>query len=328
MSEGPTIGLLGDVMLGRGVGAELRRRRPDDLWDAELRAGLASADLVIGNLECCISQRGAPTRRIAGKPFFFRAPPGGVEAVRAASIGVVGLANNHALDFGEDALADTVALLREGGVLSAGAGDAPPAARRAALASAGDHRVALVCVTDHPAEYAVAPGRWGVAHADLRAGVPEWLADEISDASDRADLVIAFLHWGPNMTTRPARWQVRVAAELQAAGADLVAGHSAHLFHGLGWTARGPIAYDLGDALDDYQVDSKLRNDLGVLALWRPLADGGALDLVGLRLAYARTGLARGEDAEWIAARLERACRSLGARCERIDERTTRVRSA
>ncbi|MGF7473671.1 CapA family protein, partial [Salmonella enterica subsp. enterica serovar Minnesota] len=45
---------------------------------------------------------------------------------------------------------------------------------------------------------------------------------------------------------------LRVAVELQELGADLVAGHSAHVFHGVGWGERGPLLYDLGDALEPF----------------------------------------------------------------------------
>ncbi len=91
------IGLLGDVMLGRMVAGALRSQQPGDLWAADLRALARSLDLVVCNLECCISERGQPTTLISGKPFFFRGPPVAVEALRAMNIGAVGLANNHAL---------------------------------------------------------------------------------------------------------------------------------------------------------------------------------------------------------------------------------------
>ena len=68
-----SVGLLGDVMLGRGVAEALGETPAAELWGEELRE-LCSLDLVVCNLECCISERGEPTRRIPGKPFFFRAP--------------------------------------------------------------------------------------------------------------------------------------------------------------------------------------------------------------------------------------------------------------
>ena len=120
--------------------------------DPELRELAASLDLLTCNLECCISARGRPTTLIARKPFFFRGPPAAVEALNAMNISVVGLANNHALDFGEEALRDTLDSLHAAGIATAGAGLGLDAACCAALVRAADLRVGLVAVTDHPAE--------------------------------------------------------------------------------------------------------------------------------------------------------------------------------
>ncbi len=200
-------------------------------------------------------------------------------------------------------------------------------ARRGAVVAAGARRIGLLAFSDHPAEYEAAEGRPGIAYADLRAGIPGWIAAELRRLRAECDEVIAFPHWGPNMTTEPGGWQRRAAVELTDAGADLVAGHSAHVFHGVGWGERGPVLYDLGDALDDYAVDPELRNDLGLFAIWSPGADP-ALELVGLRLDYCHTRVASGADAEWIAARLKRACEPLGTAVERHAESRFRISRA
>ena len=322
----PAIGLLGDVMLGRSVGEQLQEAPPEKLWSEELRSLCASLDLMICNLECSVSERGERTRRIPGKPFFFRAPPSAVEALEAINVRAVSLANNHALDYEEEALIDTRGLLADGGVVAAGAGHGVEAARRPAVVEAGGHRVGLLCFSDHPDEYAASPGRNGIAHAELRRGVPDWLLDELARLSERCEVTIVFPHWGPNLSVAPASWQRRAGAALHDAGASIVAGHSAHVFHGVEWSERGAVLFDLGDALDDYRVDPVLRNDLGVLAIWRPGAKGEELELVGLKLEFCHTGLARELDAEWIAARLDRACAELGTRVERVDEYRFRIR--
>ena len=82
------------------------------------------------------------------------------------------------------------------------------------------------------------------------------------------------------------------------AGATLVAGHSAHVFHGV----AGRVLYDLGDFLDDYRVDPELRNDLGLLFLVE-LDDRGPTRIEALPLA-ARVLPTRG----WRAARTQRGC--------------------
>ena len=314
-----TVGLLGDVMLGRSVAQRLGEGAPERVWSAELAALCTACDAVICNLECCISERGTRTSRIAGKPFFFRAPPAAVDALAAVGVRAVSLANNHALDYETQALTDTLEHLDAAGVAAAGAGPDAGRARRGLTVAAGELRVGLVAVTDHPAEYAAGDDSPGVAWADLRAGLPEWVRAELRRLRAEADLVVAFPHWGPNMTTDPARWQRSRARELVEAGADLVAGHSAHVFHGVERIEGRLVLYDLGDALDDYAVDDRLRNDLGILALWRPRGEP-ELELVALHLRFCETTLARGRDADWIAARLERACAKLGTRVERVSE--------
>jgi poly-gamma-glutamate synthesis protein (capsule biosynthesis protein) len=321
-----TIGLLGDVMLGRAVAERLAETPPEEVWSPEVREICGSCDLLICNLECCISGRGEETRRIPGKPFFFRGPPVAVESLRSIGVGAVGLANNHALDFEETALLDTLDLLGEAGIAATGAGADETAARRGAVVEVGGTRLGLVAVSDHPPGYAAGPGEPGIAYAELSRELPAWLTGELERLRAECDLVVAFPHWGPNMNPDPARWQRKAAAAMIASGATLVAGHSAHVFHGIAWVEGHPVLFDLGDALDDYALNRRLRNDLGVLALWRPGED--PLELVGLRLDFCRTGLARGADAEWIAARLTNACRSLDSSVERVGEQRYRIAPA
>ncbi|HWI06407.1 MAG TPA: CapA family protein [Solirubrobacteraceae bacterium] len=316
------VGLLGDVMLGRNVAAALRTRSPEKLWDPALRELTSSLDLVICNLECCLSSRGRPTVRLPGKPFFFRGPPGAVRALSAVGIGAATLANNHALDYEEIALRDTLAILSISGIACCGAGRDLRAARAGVVVNAGSSRIGLISFTDHPVQYAAADGVWGVAHANLWSQTPGWLLSAVSGLAARCDHVIVCPHWGPNMTTEPAAWQRRAGRELQAAGASLIAGHSAHVFHGVGWE-RGPILFDLGDALDDYRIDPVLRNDLGLLAIWRPAI---ALELVGLRVRHCHTALAHSADADWIATRLTSACAALDTHVQRVGEQRFIVR--
>jgi poly-gamma-glutamate capsule biosynthesis protein CapA/YwtB (metallophosphatase superfamily) len=303
-------------MLGRGVAKTLESVPPAELWSEELRALVAQeCDLVVANLECCLSDRGRRTRLIRGKPFFFRGPPKATRALDAMRVRAVSAANNHALDYGPEALEDTLAHLDAAGIAHAGAGRGPDQARRAASVDG----VTVVAVTDHPAEYAADEETWGAAWAPLFRELPGWVADELARARAAGEVVIAFPHWGPNMTVAPSPWQRARAVELLEAGADLVAGHSAHVFHGIERAEGGPVLYDLGDALDDYAVDDDLRNDLGLLALWRKEGEP-ELELVGLRGEYCHTGVAKGPDAEWIARRLHRACADLGTVVERTAE--------
>ena len=312
-------------MLGRMVAERLADADPEDLWAPEVRELCSSADLAICNLECCISTRGKPTERVRGKPFFFRGPPAALGSLAAVGVRAVGLANNHALDYEEEALLETLRLLRDAGIAVAGAGHTDAEARRGVVVEAAGTRVGLAAVSDHPIEFAAGPDSPGIAYADLRRGLPDWLASNLARLRGECELVIAFPHWGPNMTPEPALWQRRAAEAMKEAGADLVAGHSAHVFHGVGWDRLGPSLYDLGDALDDYAVNPELRNDLGVIALWSPGHPERELELVGAALDFCRTRLAEGNEAEWIANRLSDACGRLKTRVERVAEQRFRI---
>ncbi|MGW2374691.1 MULTISPECIES: CapA family protein [Kitasatospora] len=309
-----TVALAGDTMLGRAVAEELRRSpTPGTVLSPEVQQALAGADLVVLNLECCLSGRGErwPDPR---KPFFFRAPPSAAAVLAELGVDCVTLANNHALDYGVDALLDTGELLERAGVRAVGAGRDVAEAREFAVLEARGVRLAVVGVTDHPVDYAAAAERPGVAWADLWTGVPDWLTALVARAAQEADAVLVTPHWGPNMTSRPPPHVRAAAPQLLAAGATLVAGHSAHVFHGV----ADRVLYDLGDFIDDYAVDPVLRNDLGLLFL--VTLDGPdrahlapvRLEALPLVLDFCHTRPARGEEWEWIRTRFTTACAAFG----------------
>ena len=303
----PTIALGGDVMLGRGVAGALAERPAADVWSPELQAVFGEADFAVVNLECCISESGEPWDP-GRKPFHFRAPPRAVETLTAIGVRAVWLANNHALDFGRQALADTLDHLARAGIAVVGAGRNIAEARAGRIVEAGRARIGLVVFADHPADFA-ASGTPGIAWADIAGGAPEWVVEQVRRLSRTCDVVIGGPHWGPNMRTSPPPRHRTVAGDLVAAGLGALAGHSAHVVHGVERLDGAPICYDLGDLLNDYAVDPLLRNDLGMLALLHP---GERLELVPLRLEFARTTLARGPDHAAIVDRVILASRAMG----------------
>lgn len=304
----PTIALGGDVMLGRGVAEAIVERSAADVWSPELRTVFDEADIAVVNLECCISERGDPWEP-QRKPFHFRAPPRAVEALAAIGVRAVWLANNHALDFGRQALEDTLHHLGQAGIAVVGAGQDLGEARSGRILGAGGMQIGLVAFADHPSDFAASPDTPGIAWADIADGAPYWLAEQVRQLSQTCDVVIAGPHWGPNMSAFPPSRHRRVADDLVASGLSALAGHSAHIVHGIERLDGVPICYDLGDLLDDYAVDPVLRNDLALLALLRP---GDRLELVPLRLENARTTLARGSDHTLLVERVIAASRAMG----------------
>src|SRR5262249_1025832 len=149
-------------------------------------------------------------------------------------------------DFGRDALLDTLAHLDAAGIRVVGAGSDVQHARAPVVLDTGGFHLGVVAISDHPTEYAAGVNRPGIAHADLQSPLPACLT-RLPDG----DGVLVTPHWGPNMTREPLD-SVRHAAEaLIDAGATIVAGHSAHVFHGV----APHVLYDVGDFVDDYRID-------------------------------------------------------------------------
>lgn len=302
------LALAGDTMLGRLV-AELLRTCPSRSLVADEVVEVArEADLFVLNLECCISERGEPWPD-PDKRFFFRAPPAAVHTLTRLGVDCVTLANNHALDFGEQALLDTFKHLADAGIAWVGAGPDLTSARAPACLTTGSFRLGVVGVSDHHAAFEATSTRAGIAFADLEgAGVPDWLLTSISDLSARTDAVLVTPHWGPNRATSPVPHVLDAAPRLLSAGATLVAGHSAHVFHGI----RDRVLYDLGDFLDDYRAHPLRRNDLSLLFLITLDPHPRRLEAIPLKLERGHTRLATGEDTTWIRRRLRKACAAFG----------------
>lgn len=253
--------LAGDVMLGRLVNRALKKRPPEVVWGDTLHF-FSSADASVCNLECVISERGeewAPGR----KAFHFRTDPKNVEALKKASITAVTLANNHTLDFGPDAMNDTLGSLDGAGIRRAGAGRDFSEASRAAYFEAAGVSIALLSFTDNEPEWEAKEGIPGVYFVpiDLNDRRASNLLEAIGEAKKRADIVIASPHWGPNWGYRPVKTHIPFAHAMIDSGADIVFGHSCHVFQGVELYRGRPIIYSAGDFIDDYAVDDVERND-------------------------------------------------------------------
>jgi poly-gamma-glutamate synthesis protein (capsule biosynthesis protein) len=243
---------------------------------------LAAADLAMLNLETAVTNGGAPEP----KSFRFRAPPAAFEAVRAAGVDLVSLANNHALDYGREGLADTLAHAADAGVAVVGAGEDAAAAYAPWVAEVSGVRVAylgLSQVGELWGSWRAGEERAGIAYAmDARRALAA-----VRAAGAAADLVVVYLHWGEEGAGCPGDRMRDLAAELAGAGADLVVGTHAHVLLGGGWLGRTYVQYGLGNFL--WWRDDRFSNDTGVL--WVTLR-GAEIETVELRpaLISRRTG--------------------------------------
>jgi poly-gamma-glutamate capsule biosynthesis protein CapA/YwtB (metallophosphatase superfamily) len=225
----------GDVMLGRSCAAKIESGIDPF---AGIGAVLQGASFAAANLECTISNLGCSTQRYA-----FRAPARSAQLLRTAGFHAMGLANNHALDFGTAALRDCAASLSREKIEPVGLGRPTGNAYAPSFFSVRDgKKIALLAISD------VGPGAGSeIAAASDRV----CLSNAIASARSRASLVVCMVHWGIENTANITDKQRELARWLVDHGVDLVVGSHPHCVQSLDFYHGCPIAYSLGNLVFD-----------------------------------------------------------------------------
>jgi len=240
-----TLLFTGDIMLSRAVGARMEAQKD---WSFPFRLisdTLHTADFRYCNLECPVSDRGRNLHHL----YSFRADPRVIEGLKAAGFNVASQANNHAYDWGPEALLDSLERLQAAGILTVGAGQNSLAAHYPLLVHVGDLRVAfLAYVNIDPKEATAGVDRPGVAWLD-----PVQALTDIRFARPLADLVIVCPHWGVEYALNPTREQVDLAHQMIDAGADLIVGSHPHVVEPVEKYHDRWIAYSLGNFIFDQE---------------------------------------------------------------------------
>ncbi len=225
----------GDVMLGRSCATKIENGIDPFAGIAPL---LRSASFAAANLECTISNLGDSAQRYA-----FRAPHRSTQLVRRAGFRAMGLANNHALDFGTAALEDCAArLFREQvqpiGIEKRGRGANAPNF----FSVLGEKKVALLAISD------VGPaGNPQIATTSDRVG----LNAAITNARSQGNFVACLVHWGIENSEKITDRQRELARWLIDHGVDLIVGSHPHCVQTLDFYHGCPIAYSLGNLVFD-----------------------------------------------------------------------------
>ena len=232
---------------------------------ALLQPALAEAEVAIVNVEMAISDVGSA---VPGKEFVFRAPPAAAERIAAAGIDVASLGNNHARDFGPDALLDTVARLRAAGVHPVGAGADLTEAWTPAVLAVGDLSVAVLAATEvEPSGFRASADHPGVAVVKGDEDI-DMLRTAVAEAAAAFDVVLFVVHWGIERDTCPSEErQVRYARAALEAGASAVIGSHPHVLQPLAVDADAgtAVAYSLGNFV--WHPRSGITGETGVLEL-------------------------------------------------------------
>ena len=252
---------VGDVMLGRCVNDRLKEESFEYPWGDTLNI-FSSADARFCNLECAIANKGTPWTKTK-KVFHFRSDAKNIEVLKNAGINCVSLANNHALDYDYDALLEMLDILKTNNILYSGAGTNIEMAMQPAIFEVQGYKIAFIALTDNEPIWKAtqnSPGTYFLPIA-LKGEPYLTLINLIKTTKASVDILIISAHWGPNWGHRPEPIHIPFAHSLIDCGADIIFGHSCHVFQGIEIYKNRPIIYSAGDFIDDYAVDSQERND-------------------------------------------------------------------
>ena len=210
--------------------------------DSGFRQVIDESDIFMVNEEFPFSSRGTAA---ADKQFTFRLPPEKVSMFQELGIYIVTLANNHALDFGTDALLDTCSTLDDAGIARVGAGASLEEAKRPVFMEAKGRRIGFL-----GASRVIPEGSWNATSKGpgmLTTYDPSLLLEEIKKAREECDYLVVYVHWGIERDERPQEYQRTLGQQYIDAGADLVIGSHPHVLQGLEYYKGKPIVYSLGN---------------------------------------------------------------------------------
>ena len=249
-----SIGFMGDIMIGRLVNEVIAEKGYEYPWGDTLDL-IRASDLRIINLETTLTQHTEKNPKV----FNFRALPDRVKTLKIAGIDVANLANNHILDFKDAGLMETIATLDAADILHIGAGMNSKQAKKPTIISKNNFKIGIIGYTDNELTWkatATTPGTNYIQVGDIKT-----IKEQIDAIRPSVDIIIVTCQWGPNMRQQPSQEFIHYAHAIIDSGADIIHGHSAHIFQGIELYKNKIILYDTGDFIDDYAVDPALRND-------------------------------------------------------------------
>ncbi len=232
---------------------------PESSWEGSqdishfldgMRAQFVQTDLVFVNLEEPITSSTQVTpfksqSEVAAKrDYILKARnPEIPRALKQAGVGLVGLANNHMMDYALAGLRDTLQAFRQAELPVVGAGFKLDAERPFILQRHG-RRVALLAFSDVvPRNSGATETHLGIASAKDESD----LVDAIRRARRQADFVVLMMHWGGQGNHLIIPRQRQLARAAVEAGSNVIVGMHPHVLQGIEFIEHVPVLYSIGN---------------------------------------------------------------------------------
>jgi len=235
---------VGDIMLDRGVEYMVEKYGEGDFKFPFLKITdvLKKADLLFGNLESVISDKGIKV----GSIYSFRAEPEAIEGLTYAGFNILSVANNHIFDYGREAMEDNFKRLKEAGIDYVGGGFNEKEVRSGIIKEIKGTKIIFLAYNNLGSEY------WRATETKSGIGwLDEKIKEDIKLAKEKSDLVIVSFHWGEEYQNQPNDEQKYFAHLAIDSGADLVIGHHPHVIQPIEKYKGGWMAYSLGNFVFD-----------------------------------------------------------------------------
>ena len=295
--ETVTFTFAGDVLLDESYAVMSTYRANgsvlENCIDPELLEIMQGSDIFMINNEFPYTNRGTP---LANKTFTFRADPANVQILKDMGVDIVSLANNHASDYGEISLLDTLDTLEGAGIPYVGAGRDLEEASKVVFYQKGDMKIGVVSATE--VERMASPDTKGATEntpGTFRCFQNDALEEVIREAKKECDFLIVVVHWGTESTDELDWSQPGQAADFTAAGADVIIGAHPHVLQEIAYVNEVPVFYSLGN----YWFNSKSQDSCLVTL---EIGDEGLVSakFIPCRTSGSKTSLATGTEAERI----------------------------
>jgi poly-gamma-glutamate synthesis protein (capsule biosynthesis protein) len=258
MSDAPDncVVAVGDLMLGDSaicVGYGFHSSYPRDAAPAFTAVAdrLRRGEVVIGNLECLLTERGLGATRLQADQM--RGDPTYAHSLRAAGFNVISVANNHAMQHGIAAFDETVEHLKAAGISCVGLkGEREWCSKPVIVVTRQGLRVGILGYCWRPRQYELGTPPYAEGDADA-------VARDVQRLRGDADVVVVSLHWGEEFLDQPSAGEVAAARRIIDAGASLIIGHHPHVLRPVECYRNGVICYSLGNFVTDMLWQDALR---------------------------------------------------------------------
>lgn len=238
----------GDILFDDGyavMGSMRQRGGIRACFSEETLREMEEADIFMLNNEFTYTNRGEPTPE---KQFTFRAKPENAMMLYELGVDIVSLANNHAYDYGEISLLDSLATLEGINMPYVGAGRNLAEASESVYFHVGNQKIAFISATQ--IERLTPPDTKGATESApgvFRCLTEKEIFTKIAEAKQNSDFVIVYIHWGTEKTDELDWAQPGMAQELARAGADLIIGDHPHVLQEIANVEGVPVIYSVGN---------------------------------------------------------------------------------